>query len=264
MVNVLITGNKGFIGSHLESYLKTVTKYNIFGYDIYDTMPQEKMDYIIHLASTTTIRNSYSQPQRYFMNNLYLTDELLERAKNDKAKFIFSSSGSIQKPSNPYSLAKKHSEEWINLYAKLYDMQTSILRFFNVYGDGQRKGVIYEFMKNVKYYSPCIIYGEGNHIRDFISVKDVCNIIYRMITDEIEFTDYDVGTGVGTSINKLYGILERNLRNNYNIEIDKKYIPMSFSEADKLIANKIVNKQYIKLEKGINSVIDYVFGSDLK
>ena len=73
--------------------------------------------------------------------------KFLELARKNHSMFIFPSSGSIQNPKNPYSLAKKNAVEWIKLYSKLYNMDYFILKFYNMYEESGRKGAVYLFAK---------------------------------------------------------------------------------------------------------------------
>ncbi len=72
-------------------------------------------------------------PYDYFQDDMALTLKFLEKARLDNSVFVFPTSGSTAKPTNPYSLSKINSEDWINLYRNLYNINAYILRFFNIY-----------------------------------------------------------------------------------------------------------------------------------
>ena len=77
----------------------------------------------------------------------------------------------------------------------------TILRLFNVYGDGHTSGVITNFKKNILENKPLIIFGDGKAIRDFIHIDDVVNGIIISIKSKFEI--YNIASGNGTSIGDL-------------------------------------------------------------
>ncbi len=109
MTRILITGNKGFIGSVVDEDLRK-KGYEIKGVDVEDPFPEEKFDIIFHFGARTLIRNSVKMPYEYFVDNLGLLMRYLEKARKDNSIIVFPTSGSTAKPTNPYSLAKKESE----------------------------------------------------------------------------------------------------------------------------------------------------------
>ena len=118
-MKILVTGYRGFIGSHIFNDLKS-KNYTVYGYDLGDILEDVKYDVIIHMAARGLIRESKKHPYEYFKDDLKLSVKFLELARKNNSVFIFPSSGSIKEATNPYSLSKKNSEEWIELYNKLY------------------------------------------------------------------------------------------------------------------------------------------------
>ncbi|WP_269087907.1 SDR family oxidoreductase [Picrophilus oshimae] len=144
-MKILVTGHKGFIGGHIYNYLKS-KNYDVYGYDIGDSLKDIKYDYIIHMAARGLIRLSKDYPYEYFSDGLNLTMKFLEIARKNNSKFIFPSSGSIKNPTNPYSLAKKNSVEWIKLYKDLYNIDHYILKFYNIYMVSMPKRALFIYL----------------------------------------------------------------------------------------------------------------------
>ena len=91
-----------------------------------DKVPDTKYGIILHFGARTLIGNSFNAPYEYFQDGLALTVKFLERARLDNSLFVFPTSGSIDEPTNPYSLSKKNWIEWINLYRNLYSFKSVV------------------------------------------------------------------------------------------------------------------------------------------
>ena len=238
-MKILITGGSGFIGTHL------INKLLSDGHDIYNldkvnsrALPSDKqkiidildidvndnffagIDTIIHLAAMVSVPKSFDDPINSFGNNTFCTIKLLSAAHLHKIKkFIFSSSAAVYgskegtvcendatEPNSPYGLDKLVSEKYIQMYCQQWGIDYLILRFFNVYGDGQNTqyaGVITAFNLAFQNKQPLIIYGDGEQTRDFVSVNDVCNYISKLIITTIKNDIFNIGTGKSISINNL-------------------------------------------------------------
>ncbi len=255
-MKILITGYKGFIGSRIYDYLKS-KDYEVYGYDLNDKLMDIKYDYIIHMAARGLIRLSTEYPYEYYDDGLNLTMKFLEIARKNNSKFIFPSSGSIKNPTNPYSLAKKNSVEWIHLYNNLYNLKSYILKFYNIYGEKSGKGALYLFTKAALLNEKATIYGDGSHVRDYLYVGDVVNLIYKLINNEITPGEYDVGSGIGTSVNDLLKTIE----NITGKKINNEYRNYIVDETESLIAYNTVIKNPLPLKEGIKMVAEEILNS---
>ena len=147
------------------------------------------IDVIIHLASCTGVRNSFENPQLYHKVNVVGAENLLKFARDRKVgQFIFASSSSIygnnsdtpwkedstKAPLSPYARSKQMAEEIGKKFSEEYGIRFLALRFFTVYGPGQRPDqAIHNFFKLCYDDRPINLFGDGSSTRDYTFVADV-------------------------------------------------------------------------------------------
>lgn len=219
MKKILVTGHKGYIGSHLYSDLIRLG-HDVHGIDLKDgkdilhCLPDEKFDYVFHLAAIPKVSFCVSNPSYTMKQNVLVTSVLLEWAKDHGVKrVIFSSSAAVYGngegfPSSPYGLHKLMSEMECKLFSELYGLDTVCLRYFNVYSEDQPFGGSYStaisaWMQMIREGSPLRIDGDGEQTRDFIHVDDIvlANIYVMQASHRFNGKSYDVGTGESVSLN---------------------------------------------------------------
>jgi UDP-glucose 4-epimerase len=173
-MRILVTGNEGYIGTHLMEWLKD---HEVIGLDLKSgkdilTAELPQVDLVIHLAAQPGVLASIENPLKTLETNTLGTIRLIEHYKD--TKFIFASTGgAIQETiESPYGLSKFHAEEWIKMLHKNY----VILRFANVYGGelGGSRSVADKFIKG-----DVTIFGDGSQTRTFVHVDDLINGILK-------------------------------------------------------------------------------------
>jgi len=97
--------------------------------------------------------------------------------------------GMLPEVLSPYAVAKLAGEYYCSVFARLYDLDTVSLRYFNVFGPrqdpgSQYSGVISKFITNVISHKPLSIYGDGKQTRDFVFVKDVVQANVRAMESD--------------------------------------------------------------------------------
>lgn len=206
-MNILVTGSEGFIGKQLVHKLKKIKGYNVTGMDIKTdgdicTFSDcnrfiRKQDVVIHLAAKTDVRESIDDPVSYNRNNLYGTFNVLYHSMFYGIKrFIFASSAAADDPVSPYGVQKRAGELYCQSFHSCYGLSTIALRFFNVYGKGNDKGVINTWIDIIKQGKRPTIYG-GNQSRDFIYIDDVVDqIIFQVISTRTGVMDIATGCSV--------------------------------------------------------------------
>jgi len=223
MGKYLITGHKGYIGSHLFSALSAHDPIGIDlkdGEDVLDQLPDTEVDVVFHMAAHPRVGYSVEHPAYTLKHNVLGTSKVLEWAKNHGAKrVVFSSSAAIygagNGPLSPYGLHKLMSEMECKLYAKLYDLDTVCLRYFNVYSEDQPYGgaystVISSWMKMLKQSCPLRIDGDGKQTRDFVHVDDIVSVNLFCAAHAGKFGGecFDVGSGRAVSLNDIRSFVD--------------------------------------------------------
>jgi len=240
----LVTGGAGFIGSNLvdelinQGHEVVCVDWNGEGYWnenasnwIWDICDSEKMniimkdiDAVFHLAAEVKIQETMADPIKCYNTNVIGTSVVLEAARKRGVKNVVLSStsaiykcewlvqpeSSVEDPSlNPYASSKKSAEDLCKLYSTCYGLNTTILRYFNVYGnrqhtEGQYSPVLGVFMRQKDENKPLTITGDGSQRRDFVHVSDVvkANILASQ-NFEKPGEIYNVGSGKNYSVQEI-------------------------------------------------------------
>ena len=147
-------------------------------------------DLVIHLAARAGVRPSIEQPALYYDVNVTGTLTLLEAMRRNGVKNLlfassssvygnnkkvpFSESDSVDNPISPYAATKKAGELLCYTYHHLYDFNIFCLRFFTVYGPGQRPEMaIQQFGRKITEETPITLFGDGSTRRDYTFVDDI-------------------------------------------------------------------------------------------
>lgn len=229
MLDILITGSKGFIGKHLVSYLNVKNNYNLITIssndgdicDIETWNKLPKVDVIVHLAASTYIPHSWENPNLFINNNFNGTINALNFAKKHNSKFIFLSTYLYGNPlklpvnetskidaNNPYSFSKLIAENACQFYSKYFDLHITILRPFNIYGPGQNNNFLIPTLINQLNNSNEITIQDGEPKRDYLYIDDLINAISLVIENNFKFEIFNLGFGKSYSINEVVNILK--------------------------------------------------------
>ena len=186
------------------------------------------VDVVISMASSSLPHNSNNDPHNDIQSNLIGSLNLLDASvENNISKFVFISSGGTvygppidvpileTHPTNPicsYGIVKLAIEKYVMLYQKLYNLNSTILRLANPYGERQRldakQGVVPVFMHRAMNNLPLEVWGDGSVIRDFLYISDVVEAIRLSCIYNGNNTIFNIGSGVGMSLNELIQLLE--------------------------------------------------------
>ena len=226
-MKILVTGHKGYIGSHLYDRLKSQNNHEVVGIDLKDgndilyCLPKENFDCVFHLAAIPSVEYSVENPFYTMRQNVLATSKLLEWShQSGVEKFIFSSSSAIygegSGPKSPYGMHKQISEMECDIYQKLYGFKSVCLRYYNVYSEDQEYGgaystVVSAWMQMIKEGKPLRLDGDGTQSRDFIHVEDVvsANIWCMENFSSLEKLWYDVGYGETCSLNDIADVVNK-------------------------------------------------------
>ena len=118
-MNVLVTGHKGFIGSHVYSHLKDLG-FDVTGLDFPDDVRDfirfyacdtKRYDVVIHLAAYAAVRESLENPDKFWENNVVKSKALFDYCGRNNIRLLYASSSSVQEWwLNPYAISKKVNE----------------------------------------------------------------------------------------------------------------------------------------------------------
>ena len=190
-MKILVTGHKGFIGSHVYEYF-TDLGFEVDGYDRPDDLGDFKTDKIydvvIHLAANAAIREAVENPDLFWENNVEKSKPIFDYCRDNNVRCLYASSAAVY-------------EWWINAYGiskKVNEVQAppnSVgMRFFNVYAEKvSRTDMLYRMLedKTATYLT--------RHKRDWIHVDDIVSAIATLIPSSYTGV-LDVGTGDPVSV----------------------------------------------------------------
>jgi UDP-glucuronate 4-epimerase len=155
-------------------------------------------DVIIHLAGQAGVRYSLEKPLAYASANLVGMVNMLELCRALKPRhFLFGSTSSVygmsdkpefvetdttDRPVSLYAATKKSGEVMAHSYAHLFDIPTTVCRFFTVYGPNGRPDMsLFKFVRAILNDEPIDVFGKGMHERDFTYVGDLVEAVTRLI-----------------------------------------------------------------------------------
>lgn len=185
----------------------------------------DKIDVVFHFAAQPGVRTSWgSDFFIYTRNNIDATQRLLEAAKRTKLKkFIYASSSSVYglspqlpmtetstlHPYSPYGVTKLAAEHLCFLYYKNYGVPCVSLRFFTVYGPGQRPDMAFhKFFKAILSDEKISVYGDGQQTRDFTFIDDIIEANLSSIENGRAGENYNLGGGSRRKLADIFPIIE--------------------------------------------------------
>jgi UDP-N-acetylglucosamine/UDP-N-acetyl-alpha-D-glucosaminouronate 4-epimerase len=179
------------------------------------------VEVVVHLAALVSVSRSVDDPTLTEEINVGGTFKLLDACVENKVRrFVFASTAAVYGgaapssetetlvPLSPYAASKIEAESYCKKISGTRLLEAAILRFFNVYGPrmgaGPYAGVMAKFAQAVKTKGPFVIFGDGNQTRDFVYVDDIVDaILLTMNKPNLHGEVFNIGTGVGTSVNEL-------------------------------------------------------------
>ena len=196
--------------------------------DVFETHGKAlKTGGIVHLAARAGVRPSLRDPRLYLETNVTGTLNLAELARmHGIRKFVFASSSSvygsspesvpfcetqdITRPISPYASTKAMAESLLHTYHHLHGLQVVALRFFTVYGAGQRPDLaIHKFTRLIDKGLPIPVFGDGSTRRDYTYVDDIIQgVLAAMTYDRTPFEIINLGESQTTTLSRLIELIE--------------------------------------------------------
>ncbi|MBR5316793.1 MAG: SDR family NAD(P)-dependent oxidoreductase [Lachnospiraceae bacterium] len=264
---------------------------------------QYRFDYVVNLAAQAGVRYSIENPDAYIKSNIIGFYNILEGCRNSYSEgggvkhLVFASSSSVygannkipfsvgdkvDEPVSLYAATKKSDELIAHSYAKLYNIPTTGLRFFTVYGPAGRPDMAYfGFTNKLKANQNIKIFNYGNCERDFTYIDDIVEGIYKVIWKSPErkvgadglpiapYKIYNIGNGKPVNLLKFVDILQKELIDaailpkDYDFEKHKELIEMQPGDvpvtyADTTLLEKDFGyKPSTTLEQGIKQFAEW-------
>lgn len=272
MMKYLITGHSGFVGKYLIDYiLQMEPDAEIAGLDIAQTTQRHdnltefiinlldtaklnaiiadfRPDYIVHLASFSSVAYSWQYPVESFRNNTNIFLNLLESIRNKSPESKLLSIGSSEeygaisledlplteslkpRPLSPYAVARVAQENMSRVYAEGFKLNIVCTRSFNHIGCGQEdKFVVSSLGRRFAEFKTgkCseIIIGNTSIIRDFLDVRDVVRAYYMLLKSNSDLSEvFNICSGRQTSIQNIIDMFKHITGTNPVLTVDRNLL----------------------------------------
>ena len=234
--------------------------------DLIDSLfADEKFDIVVNLAAQAGVRYSIENPDAYIQSNLIGFYNILEACRHNPVQhLVYASSSSVygtnkkvpystdDKVDNPVSLyaaTKKSNELLAHAYSKLYNIPSTGLRFFTVYGPAGRPDMAYfGFTNKLRAGETIKIFNYGNCLRDFTYVDDIVEGVQRIMHKAPEkatgedglplppYAIYNIGNSNPENLLDFVTILQEELvaagvlPADYDFEAHKELVPMQLGD----------------------------------
>lgn len=251
---------------------------------------EHKLDAVVHLAAQPGVRYSLENPQPYVQSNLVGFVNLIEEARKDGVgHFVFASSSSVyganvkvpfserdraDHPISLYAATKRSNELIAHVYAHLYGMPVTGLRFFTIYGPwGRPDMALFKFCKAIFDGTPIQVYNHGRMLRDFTYVDDAVEGVLRTLerpphpgvsgdeaaTASAPYRVYNVGNHQPVELARLICVLEAKIGKKAIIEwlpMQAGDVPVTYADIDDL-SRHIGYRPNTPIEEGVSRFVDW-------
>lgn len=249
--HAMLLQNPGF--SATEGMLEDDSKFD-------EIADEFEPDIIIHLAAQAGVRYSLENPRAYLNSNVIGTLNVMDAARRHEVKHLLMASTSsvygantempfteIEKADTQltiYAATKKANESMAHSYAHLYNLPTTMFRFFTVYGTWGRPDLaLYKFVSAMIEDRPIDIYNHGDMYRDFTYVEDLVRGI-RLLIDAVPERPVDGIVPEGDSLSPVAPYRVVNIGNSDKVKL------LDFVEAIEDVLGKKAIRNYMPMQMG--------------
>ena len=255
---------------------------------------EQQFDAVCNLAAQAGVRYSLTNPQAYISSNIVGFTNILECCRHNGVKNLsyassssvyglneaqpFSTSANVDHPISLYAASKKSNELMAHTYSHLYQLATTGLRFFTVYGPwGRPDMALYLFTKAILEGKPIDVYNYGEMQRDFTYIDDIIEGVIRVIDNPAQsnpdwdakapdpssspapYKIYNIGNNNPVRLMDFIAALENKLgktaRKNM-LPIQPGDVPSTYADVSDLITDLDYQPQ-TSIQEGINLFVDW-------
>lgn len=244
----------------------------------------EKFDCVVNLAAQAGVRYSLENPFAYVDSNMSGFVNLLEGCRHSEVKhLVFASSSSVygantkvpfavtdnvDHPISLYAASKKANELFAHVYSHLYNLPTTGLRFFTVYGAWGRPDMAYfKFVKAITEGKPIDVYNFGKMKRDFTYIDDVIEGVVRVMhrtppqgaTSAAPYKLYNIGNNSPVELMTFIEVIEKALGKTtikHLLPMQPGDVPSTYADVDDLI-NDVGFQPSTPIEEGIDRFVQW-------
>ena len=271
-----------------EDRLKKIKKnknFKFFNEDITDLKTTQNIfkeyspDMVVNLAAQAGVRYSIENPQAYIDSNVMGFMNILECCRYNKTegliyassssvygennKIPFAISDSVDKPISIYAATKRANELMARTYSHLYNMNTTGLRFFTVYGPwGRPDMAMYIFTDKISKSKPIEVFNYGDMKRDFTFIDDIIKGVEMALEKNYKFEIFNLGNSKPIRLIKIINLIEKNLNKKAKIKLTSHQlgdVTKTFADI-KYSIEKLGYDPSIPIEKGIAEFIKWFQG----
>ncbi len=262
--------------------------------NIYKLFREEKFDKVVNLAAQAGVRYSLENPHAYIDSNIVGFTNILEACRHHKIQHLvyassssvyglnenmpFSTKNNVDHPISLYAASKKSNELMAHTYSHLFNLSTTGLRFFTVYGEwGRPDMALFLFTKAILENRAIDIYNNGNMQRDFTYIADIVEGIIRVIdnvpkgnpnwsglkpdpsSSKSPYKIYNIGNNNPVQLMDFVYAIEEALGKKADknfMPIQKGDVPSTYADVSGLI-NDLNYKPETNIKKGIKNFISW-------
>ncbi len=266
----------------IKKFLKDYKgKFKLYRTDIRDQkvlekiFKKEKPEKVIHLAAMAGVRNSLKNPALYADVNVMGTTYLLDLAvKYGIKNFLYASSSSVygnnkklpfsetdpvDTPISPYAATKKATELLAHVYSHIYQLPTTGLRFFTVYGPwGRPDMALFDFTRAIYADETIKVYNHGNMTRNFTYIDDIVTGILTCLDADLPYAVMNIGGDKEEKLTRFIEVIEKNVgkvAKKEMLPIQPGDVPSTVADIKKL--RKLGWKPTTRIDVGIKNFVDW-------
>lgn len=265
-MKTIILGKRSFLSQRLNSQLSSSIVYSYKEFNNFVSQNKVKFNLIINSFYPSAKISKIESYKEFYEQSIGNLSSILDKINPKKInKIIYTSSASIYGSINEtnykndnnnriiYSSAKLLNEALLNNYCQKKNIQLIITRVFNMYGNNENFSIIYKLIESFKNKKKIVIYNNGDAIRDFIHVDDVCEVYIKLLGNK-KSAIYDVGSGQGIKIKDILQFIKLPKKNIIFKKNKITELPHSIADIYKL-QKDIKKTNFIKIENFLKKKI---------